>query len=82
MFTNNQTGWKKQMDDLVERTRAGIAMHGVHVIYGDELAIIWNPHQPMSDFEKRLRLENFAAHHGLAVYLNTNSNVGIFRKSD
>lgn len=82
MSGNKQSRWKKEMDALMERTRAGIAMRGIYIIHADELAMIWSPYQPMSDFEKRLRLENFASHHGLAVYLNTSSNVGIFRKPD
>jgi len=85
--TNNMPGdsqsrCKKNMDDLAERTKLGILRYGVHVIAGDELALIWDSHDPKSDHEKRVHVENFASLHGLAVYLSTNSTVGIFRKPD
>ena len=82
MGCDNHSDWKNEMDELAVRTRLGIARYGVHIIEGDDLAIIWNRHHFKADHEKRMHVENFASHLGLAVYLSGNSTVAIFRKQN
>lgn len=72
----------KELHELAESIKTGIAERGVHVLDQSELSPLMAGGNPGSDFEKRLRLENFASLYGFHVHWSTFLQVAIFRKSD
>ena len=72
---------KKSIDALAERINLGISENGIHVIDGNDLALIWDHHQPVSDDERRLHVKNFAHAYGFNVHVSSWMQVAIFRKS-
>jgi hypothetical protein len=70
-----------ELHELAESIKTHIARHGVHVLDRNELSPLLGCGNPGSDFEKRLRLENFASLYGFHVHWSTYLQVAIFRKS-
>ena len=73
---------QQNLHELADSIKAGICLHGVHVIDACELSGLLEHVDPHAEFEKRLCLENFAHSHGLDVHWSTFLQVAIFRNPD
>jgi hypothetical protein len=73
---------RNEIESLASRIRSRIDAHGICVIKEDELNLVWDHHGTGTDLEKRMRVENFACHHGFTVHLSGNSTVAVFRNSN
>ena len=70
------------LEALAGRIKSGIRANGVYVLHGEELVPIWRSGGAETEDEKRMRLENFARHHGLMVHLSGNLDIAVFRHSN
>jgi hypothetical protein len=73
---------KSVLDALAGRIRFGIEKKGVHLLFPDELAILWNYHGIKSDRERILTVRNFAVVYGFEVLMSSSSNMALFKKSN
>jgi hypothetical protein len=65
------------MKALAERIRRGIARNGVHLIFEDELRLIWKDSEAKSDKQKQLM--NFATAYGFSTFVSGSSKMVVFR---
>jgi len=76
----DRAAWIQGLEELGDRIRLGIDVSGMHLLTGQELALIWESRTDVSPLEKRMHIENYALHEGLVVHLNEDATVAVFRK--
>jgi hypothetical protein len=73
---------KEIIDALAERIKLGIAQRGVHLLFEDELSIIWRHSDATSDQEKIFLIRNFANVYGFEALVSNPANMAIFKISN
>ena len=77
----DQADRKQKLEELGNRIRRGIEETGMHVLSTGDMALIWTPRQDMTLVERRMNLENYASYQNLALHLNEDATIAIFRRS-
>ena len=72
---------KSPLDALAKRIHSGIEMKGVHLVFEDELAILWNKQMTKSIMERMLAIRNFAIVYQFETQVSATAQMALFRKA-
>ncbi|HWB58291.1 MAG TPA: hypothetical protein VG733_02320 [Chthoniobacteraceae bacterium] len=67
------------LDALADRIRAGIEKKGVHLVFEDELSVIWGYQNMKPVHERSMAVKNFANLYQLEVQVSISAKMALFR---
>ena len=69
------------IQELAARIRQAVDDYGVCVLHDSDFETIWKHSSSETSEVKRAHIMNFAAYHGLGVYVNTSVTAAVFHKA-
>lgn len=71
-----------ELDALAERIRTGIRKRGVHMLFQEELMLIFHRQAIKSEREKLMRIAAFALSYGFEVDVSNPANIAVFKRKN